>query len=1000
MRTTVNNVYTSIPHLEEPQFKSGLSTEMENKIGVLPKDSNSFQNSEKKISRKMRIFFKCLLSITIFLLLIYTSYALITRSHRMYRMFQRKTEEEHRRNEMLNSVNDTGTDVLDHTLQKQKPYLSIRHFQKYKSKQCLNVPLELRFDCHPESGASQWSCESRRCCWRPLSTFDKEQNILDTPYCYYPPYWRQYSYLNYSHINNDFSGYMKLSANSFYKKDINIIKVEASSIDSSTLRVKIYDPENKRYEPPWPLRSDPKPFTTRVPDAKYRLDTDKSKFGFNVTRAADGTSIFNTLDPGGFIFADQFLQISALVPSHNIYGLGEHQTHLKLNTNWQLFTLFNRDHYIMDQANLYGSHPFYLMIENSGNCHGVLFLNSNAMDVILQPTPGITFRTIGGIIDIYFFMGPTPENVLQQYSAIVGKPFLPPYWGLGFHLCRYGYGTLEKTKEVWNRTRAAQIPFDVQWNDLDYMERNNDFTYNKDTFKDLPKFVDEIHAVGMHYVPLIDAGIGASEKEGTYPPYDEAYKEGLLIKDGTSNEPIFGKVWNLGLTVWPDFTNPKTPDYYLKMMSDLHDKFAFDGIWIDMNDPSNFYNGKENGCSHNDLDYPPYIPHILDNYLATKTICMNAQHYLGPHYNLHNTYGISQAVASNRALKKIRGKRPFIISRSTWEGQGFYSGHWTGDDTSLWHDMRMSIPDILSYSLFQIPLVGADICGFNGNTTEALCNRWMQLGAFYPFMRNHNTDDAIEQDPVAMGELVVNSTKKALSIRYRLLPYLYTLFYRAHRFGETVARPLFFEFTNDTTTYDIDSQFLWGSGLMIVPVLDEGALAVRAYLPRGIWYDFHTKMSQPSIGEYFTIGAPVDTIPLFIRGGSILPAQEPGLTTTASRRNKFQLIVALDESGMAKGELYWDDGDSLDTVEYGLYQWIFFTVQNQMLSNVDMKKGSFDEIMILDTIEIFGVKNPVKTVLLNNNTAEFDYNSDVSFLRVKNLSVDLKQYFVMSWQDQ
>jgi lysosomal alpha-glucosidase len=143
--------------------------------------------------------------------------------------------------------------------------------------------------------------------------------------------------------------------------------------------------------------------------------------------------------------------------------------------------------------------------------------------------------------------------------------------------------------------------------------------------------------------------------------------------------------------------------------------------------------------------------------------------------------------------------------------------------------------------------MGADICGFNGNTTKSLCNRWTQLGAFYPFSRNHNTDDGIDQDPVAMGPEVTTSARKALSVRYRLLPYLYTLFWGAHIKGETVSRPLFFEFPDDPQTYDLDAQFLWGPALMIVPVLEENAVEVAAYLPKGVWYDFYTK--SPLVGQ-------------------------------------------------------------------------------------------------------------------------------------------------------
>ncbi|XP_060814039.1 lysosomal alpha-glucosidase-like [Bombus pascuorum] len=877
---------------------------------------------------------------------------------------------------------------------------TISRFPRIVQRQCNNIPATLRFDCHPEDGASELSCRNRGCCWNSLNEkISMTRPVpLNLPYCYYPSDWSIYRYQNFSKEGNNFFGFLKQIKNSFYENDIPLVKVETSTIDDSILRIKIYDPVKKRYEPPWPLRADPKPFLQKNINTKYKLEIDNIKPGFKVYRTLDDTVIFDSINTGGFIFADQFLQISALLPSHNIYGIGEHRTKLKLNTNWQMFTLWNKDQPPIENANLYGSHPFYLIIENSGRSYGLLFLNSNAMDVILQPSPAITFRTIGGVFDIYFFLGPTPTDVIKQYSEIIGKPFLPPYWSLGFHLCRYGYGTLEKTKEIWNRTIAAGIPFDTQWNDLDYMDKNNDFTYNPKTFKELPQFVNEIHSRGMHYIPLIDAGISGSEKHGTYLPYDEGMKEDIFIKDGATDQPFVGKTWNFVSTVWPDFTNPKTQNYYFHMMSNMHDSFAYDGAWIDMNEPSNFYDGHKNGCPKSKLDYPKYVPNVIGDILATKTLCMNAKHYLGVHYDLHNTYGTSQAIATNYALTNIRRKRPFIISRSTWVGHGHYAGHWTGDVYSSWHDLKMSIPAILLMNFYQIPMVGADICGFNGNTTAALCNRWMQLGAFYPFSRNHNSDDTIEQDPVAMGDLVIKSSKRALTIRYWLLPYLYTLLFRAHKFGETVARPLFFEYSNDSATYDIDTQFLWGSSLMIIPVLEEHKTEVSAYLPHGVWYNFYTKESVFALGKYYTMNAPLDTIPLMIRGGSILPVQKPADTTTSSRKNNFELLITLDHVKKAKGELYWDDGDSLDSLEKEQFVWSVFTIENDTLSTAKATKSSFNEKITLGGIQIWGITSNISRVSLNNHEIQFKYDNKEDCLNISNLQIDLRENFLLFWE--
>ncbi|KAJ9599217.1 hypothetical protein L9F63_010301, partial [Diploptera punctata] len=627
--------------------------------------------------------------------------------------------------------------------------------------------------------------------------------------------------------------------------------------------------------------------------------------------------------------------------------------------------------------------------------------------VILQPTPAITFRTIGGILDFYIFLGPTPQQVVHQYTELVGRPHLPPYWGLGFHLCRFGYNSLDNMKEVWNRTRQAGIPLDVQWNDLDYMAANNDFTYDTKAYNDLPLFVEELHKLGMHYVILVDPGISGSQPPGSYPPYDDGIKMDIFVKN-SSGKPFIGKVWNRVSTVWPDFTHPRTVDYWLKQLKTFHGVLAFDGAWIvsilltfilfyhqqltenstaDMNEPSNFLDGSQNGCPNNSLENPPYFPSGVEGgKLYSKTFCMSNQQYAGRHYDVHNLYGFTEAIVTRFAMAEVREKRPFVISRSTFPGHGHYAGHWSGDVYSKWYDMKMSIPQLLNFNMFGIPLMGADICGFNGNTTPALCQRWSQLGAFYPFSRNHNTDDGIPQDPVALGPEVVESARKALLIRYSLLPYLYTLFWKAHVYGDTVARPLFFEFPDDEKTYSIDEQFLWGSALMIVPVLKENVTVVSAYLPNVLWYDIYTLSLVNGSGSEKTLSAPLDTIPLLIRGGSAIPAQVPNTTTTESILKNMKFMSHLASNGCAHGSLYWDDGDSLNTYDDQKYNLMNFTLAESYLNGTVIKLG-YKSSLKLYGIYILGIEIPVKNVFVNNNDVSFFYNTSNKFLQVPKLNI-------------
>ncbi|KAA0195144.1 hypothetical protein HAZT_HAZT008012 [Hyalella azteca] len=724
--------------------------------------------------------------------------------------------------------------------------------------ECAAVVTSRRFDCHPGQGASKEVCIARGCCWRPVDVSNNVKNQtrsnstagsarISPPYCFFPPSHASYRVVHHQDTPTGQEALLQLMRPSGHDGDQAELRLQVTYESETRLKIQI-QPSSR--DAPWvpvlPLTAKSGPTLAGVNphqmQRQYRVSLTRHNAALTVTRTETNTTMFSTQDAAPLIFARQFVQVSSVLPSSAVYGLGQHRDGLLLDVDWSRYIMWNADQIPEPGLNLYGSHPFYLAMESGGTSHGVLFLTSNAMSATLQPAPSVTLQSSGDLITLYIFTGPTPADVVRQYTQLVGRPAMPPYWALGYHQCRFNYGTLEKTKKVWKRTRDAGIPFDVQWNDLDYMSGREDFTYDQEKFSGLPQFVEELHELGMHYVPIIDPGISASDAPGSYPPYDEGTKMGIFIRNA-SGQDFKGRVWSRGDTVWPDFSHPRALYYWARQLVRFHGVVPFDGAWIDMNEPSNFFSGTAYGCNDSDpINSPPWVPSgLVGASLYHKTLCPDAKQYVGKHYDLHNLFGNMEAVATNVGLKVTRGERPLVISRASFPGLGVWAGHWTGDVASDWDNLRASVPDVLNFNLFGIPLVGADICGFNGNTTPSLCLRWMQLGAFYPFSRNHNTDTAIDQDPVALGPDVVNASRQALTERYRLLPYLYTLFYRAHVYGDTVARPLFLQFPQDAATYSIETQFLWGDAIMIVPALEEDVTTVEAYLPCGsIWYDWYT----------------------------------------------------------------------------------------------------------------------------------------------------------------
>ncbi|EDV25106.1 uncharacterized protein TRIADDRAFT_10696, partial [Trichoplax adhaerens] len=698
-----------------------------------------------------------------------------------------------------------------------------------------------------------------------------------------------------------------------FGEPVDQLNVDIQFQQSNRLRVKITDANIKRYEVPIPL-PEMKDGDQAAQSRLYDLKVKANPFSFQVIRKETNTVIFNT-ERGGFKYENQFLQISSKLPSRYFYGLGEHEhrQYLHNNFDWKAWPLFTKDEFPTADLNLYGVHPFYLNIEdNDARSNAVLFYNSNAMEIIVTPAPAITYRTIGGVLDFFIFLGPDPAATNALYIQTIGMPYFQPYWALGFQLCRWGYMHIDVVKRVVSEMREYDIPQDIQYGDIDYMRHRLDFTYDRVRFNGLPEFVKQLHADGLHYIIILDPAISDNQTKGTYPPFDKGQEMGVWVNDSRGGY-LVGKVWPRGNASFPDYTNPITHKWWEDLIIDFHKVIEYDGLWIDMNEPANFVAGSQTGCPNNKWNYPPYRPKSLSgNFLFTKTLCMDAKQYWSDHYNVHSLYGYSETEPTLIAARKVLNKRSMVLSRSTFVGSGKFTGHWLGDNNAWWSQLAYSIIGSFEFGMFGFSYVGADICGFFGNSTADLCNRWMQLGAFYPFSRNHNAENYDHQHPPKFGPEVATNSRTVLLIRYRLLPYLYTLMHDASTLGTIVMRPFMMEWPKDITARAIDKQFLWGSGLMITPVLLQNTTSVRGYIPGARWFDYRTvKLPKNARLTFQTFDAPHNYIPLHTRGGVIIPMQQPANNTVFSRQNPFELLISLDDDNTATGKLFWDDGDSI-----------------------------------------------------------------------------------------
>ncbi|KAK0630069.1 glycoside hydrolase family 31 protein [Bombardia bombarda] len=798
-------------------------------------------------------------------------------------------------------------------------------------------------------------------------------------------------------------------------------------------------------------------------------------FSFTIKRKENDDTLFTT-EGTVLVYEDQFIEFGSSLPeNYNLYGVGEAIHGFRLQNN-STRTLFAADVGDNIDANIYGSHPVYhdtryFTVDGDGKnmvyaanatdttaryvsyTHGVFLRNAHAQEILLKPTD-ITWRTLGGSIDLYLYSGPTAEDVTRAYQqSTVGLPAMQQYWTLGFHQCRWGYENWTVVEDVVDNFAKFEIPLETIWTDIDYMRDYRDFENDplRYSYSQGAQLLAKLHANNQHYVPIVDSAIYAPNPENAtdaYPTFDRGVEANafMLNPDGSL---YIGAVWP-GYTVFPDWVGAAingtgTVDWWIKEFEIWSKDVAFDGIWIDMSEVSSFCVGS---CGNGNLTlnpvHPPFElpgepgnlvvqypegfdltngteatsassvgysqthtstatstststttsyfrttptpgsrnvnwpPYAINNYqgeLGKHAVSPNATHHGGSlEYEFHNLFGHQILNATYQALLNVfAGKRPFIIGRSTFAGSGKWAGHWGGDNESLWAFMFFSIPQALSFSIFGIPMFGVDTCGFGGNSDYELCSRWMQLSAFFPFYRNHNTLSANSQEPYIWSS-VISATKDAMRIRYLLLPYMYTLFAHANRDGSTVMRALSWEFRDEPWLADADRQFMLGSAVMVTPCLQQGASTVGGVFPGvghgTVWYDWYNQTVVEGVqpGQNVTIDAPLGHIPVYLRGGNVIPIQEPGMTTAASRKNGWGLLVALDGKGHADGQLYLDDGESLVP---DATTWVDFHVSGSSLTA--QPRGSYVDTNPLGNVTVMGVSSAPSKVLLDGKTLDSSY---------------------------
>ena len=694
-----------------------------------------------------------------------------------------------------------------------------------------------------------------------------------------------------------------------------------------------------------------------------------------------------------FLFSDNLISFQSYLTTDDIYGFGERIHNFKLEEGVYTIWPIDRRNLVDDgkgSKNLYGHQPIGLHKTKYKNIWlGFVFLNSNAQDVqihrnTLEQKTILSHKTIGGIIDYYIIVDNSPENVIKDIHYLIGKPILPPYWALGVHQCRWGFKNTFDFENVYNNYIERKIPIDSMWIDIDAMENYKIFTLNKQHFKNLPKVVDNIHKNQAKFIPIIDIAFSSYDDDMTI--YNKIGDENnLFIKSGYTNKNLFGKVWPKK-AVFPDFFNPnikKIWDYgldnYLKIID-------YDGIWLDMNEPA-LTGGAAGEIFENEDDREKYrkeiekniqlsyIPGYIDNtnVLIAGSLSLNAITYNNERlYNNKPLLSVYQCKQTYNYLKrKLPHKRPFILTRANSLGTGNYAFHWLGDNFSKNDYIKYSISGIFNYNIFGIPLTGADICGFNNNADGKLCARWYNVGAFYPFSRNHNSRSAKDQYPWTFGQNIENIIKKDIMVRYSLIRYFYSqLFLVSLNEKGAFFKPVMFEYPLDKNSYDdIESKIMLGEALLLCAFFENHEKNKTFIFPNSnfnMYPSGYTVLNYTNDSNYSnklrkSLSGKLNELHLFMRGGYIIPMQDTFdnyvMNTYYLRQQKINLIINPDHEGYSKGTIFFDN-DEIDTIELEKYIRVNLEFKNKILSVEVINKKKMDYIFkdnIINRIEIWRV---------------------------------------------
>ena len=641
----------------------------------------------------------------------------------------------------------------------------------------------------------------------------------------------------------------------------------------------------------------------------------------DISASSDTLPYFDTDSRGEFIYH--------LSEDDIVYGLGEQIRGIN-KRGWQYVSWnYDNPNHHEDTRSLYGSHNFIII--SGEQTFGAFFDYAGKMEFDIGYTRRSEMKIKADKNDlvVYIITGESEKDIVKQFRQLIGRSYIPPLWAFGYGQSRWGYKNEQDIRRVAEEYKAAGVPLDSIYLDIDYMERYKDFTVDKERFPELEKLVSDMKEQGIRLVPIIDAGV---KIENGYNVYEEGLQNNYFCKNAEGGDFV-GAVWP-GLVHFPDFLQPEARKWFGEKYSVLT-KLGIEGFWNDMNEPAIFYTedrlaetcdeirkltsgnmgineyfaftGMVAGLNGNKGDYDKFYHNVNGKMIK--------------HSDVHNLYGMNMTRSAFEALQEIcPEKRTLFFSRSSYIGAHRYGGIWQGDNKSWWSHILQSMQQLPALNMAGFLFTGSDTGGFGCDTTEDLMLRWLQYSLFTPLFRNHSADGTRDQELYRFDN--VKAAAEMIKIRYCLIPYLYSEFLKASLNDEMMFKPLAFDFPDDSIAKQAEDQLLLGNELMIAPVYKQNAKGRYVYLPEEMMLvrmkscDKCERTILPKGHHYVDI--PLDELVFFIRHYKAIPFGKAAENTAEIDIGTLDLLGYADSSY----EMYADNGisplseDSLTISEY------------------------------------------------------------------------------------